>query len=409
MILYNLITRLYYIAIILSYPFNTKAKKWIKGRKSLIRKLHCAIPDNQKVYWFHCASLGEFEQGRPLIEKIKRENPHIFILLTFFSPSGFEVRKSYKDADYICYLPFDSAKNASQFIQAVDPEKVFFVKYEFWYHYLEKLSKADIPVYLVSGIFRRNQIFFKWYGGAYKRVLHFFSHIFVQNESSKDILEQEGIADVTLSGDTRYDRVYEISIHVNHYPEIKKFKNDKKLVIAGSTWPNDHELIIQYINTKKNDPVKFIIAPHEINKGQIDKMIGNIEVPAFRYSEIKMKNPEKNKVLIIDNIGMLSSLYQYADIAYIGGGFGHGIHNILEAATFGMPIFFGPNYHKFAEALALIEKGVAFPVNCFNELYPAADELLGDDDKLSAIAIKSKKFVKDNTGAVNLICDTIGV
>jgi len=351
----------FYSLIIQFYSlFNKKARQFVKGRKGVFSKIANEINPDQPVVWFHCASLGEFEQGRPLIEKVKKEHPAYQILLSFFSPSGYEVRKNYNIADSVVYLPLDGLKNARKFYQLVNPDKVFFVKYEFWYFYLKEAQKRDIPAYLVSAIFRENQVFFRPYGKWYRNILKYFTHIFVQNENSKRILLENNITNVSISGDTRFDRVREIAEGTCKIPLAKEFVGDKKVLIAGSTWRKDEELLIRYMEETDLD-LKMIIAPHEVHESNIQRLVRAFSRKnVICFSEADLETVNEADVLVIDSVGMLSSLYQYGTIAYIGGGFGKGIHNILEPATFGLPVFFGPNYQKFKEAVDLIELGGTF-------------------------------------------------
>jgi 3-deoxy-D-manno-octulosonic-acid transferase len=403
--LYSIGIGLYWLIIFLASPFNSKARKWIRGRAGLFKEIKKKVNPEDNIYWFHASSLGEFEQGRPLIEAIKLKNPSVKILITFFSPSGYEPRKNYKSADYIFYLPMDSKRNASRFIELINPSKAFFIKYEFWYHYLKELKKQNVPVYLVSANFRNGQIFFRWYGGWFRKILRIFSHIFVQNPGSEKLLKEIGLKNVTISGDTRFDRVAEIARQSVFIELAEKFSKDSTVIICGSTWDKDEDILVQYINTSPWK-IKYIIAPHEIHPSKIERLIKKLDKPAVRFSSATVKNINDYQVLIIDNIGMLSSLYRYADIAYIGGGFGAGIHNILEAATFGLPVVFGPNYGKFREAVDLAAAGGAFPVNNFSDLKRKFGELLENSQYKKAGKI-SKEYVINSQGATRKILDTI--
>ncbi len=405
-IIYNLAITFYCFAILILSLFNSKAKKWIKGRRGIFQKIN--IPSEEKVIWIHCASLGEFEQGRPIIEAIKGNHSEYKIVLTFFSPSGYEIRKNYPLADYIYYLPLDTPKNARQFITKIHPEKIIFVKYEFWYHYIHNASRQNIPVYLISGIFRESQWFFKWYGKFSRKMLSFFEHIFVQNEHSKALLIQHHINNVSIAGDTRYDRVLTISHRVKHIPEAEQFKQNTLTLIAGSTWPKDESLLIHYLN-EANPGIKCIIAPHEINKPHINEMVHRIHKKTVLFSNILGSSAYEADVLIIDNIGMLSSLYQYGDIAYIGGGFGKGIHNILEAATFGMPVVFGPNHQKFDEALGLIQQKAAFPITTQKEYNDVMNKLVQSADVRQKSGKTARKYVEEKAGATSVILSYIGL
>ncbi len=400
---YNTGIKAYTSAIKTASLFNDKAKLWVEGRKNIFQRLESDFKENKaKVIWIHAASLGEFEQARPLIEKLKQKYPDKKILLTFFSPSGYEVRKNYEIADYIYYLPADTSKNAKQFIKIVKPEIVYFIKYEFWKNYLYNLYINKIPTYLVSGIFRESQVFFKNSGKSYSKVLNYFTHFFVQNQTSLSLLKSIGITNVTVSGDTRFDRVIDIANQTIDLKKVSKFCNNKQVIIAGSSWQPDEELLAKYINNSKFD-VKLIIAPHEIKEQNILRIKKLLNKKVLLYSDINNVKPEDYDVLIINNIGLLSSLYKYADIAYIGGGFGVGIHNILEPATFGKPIVFGTKYKKFKEAVDLIELNAAFSISNYNELKNIFNKLLSDNEYLKQTSEISANFVQNNAGAVKLI------
>ena len=403
-ILYLVGIRIFHLLVIIVSPFNSKAKLWLKGRKRIFRSLKKGVKQDDKILWFHCASLGEFEQGRPVIELFKKEYPNHKILLTFYSPSGYEIRKNYEYADCVYYLPLDTPVNAKLFLDIVKPEAVFFVKYEFWYFFLREIGKRNIPLYLVSGIFRKNQRFFKSYGIKSKKMLRWFTHFFVQNEESKQLLNSINLKNVSVTGDTRFDRVYKIAQQSKYLPLIKKFAEKSPVIVAGSTWRPDEELIIEYFNYTKN-PFKIIIAPHEIHKENILRIIDSIksDKKVLRYSEAQEDNIENADILIIDSIGILSSVYKYGTIAYIGGGFGKGIHNILEAATFGLPIVFGPNYLKFKEAVDLIDLKGACSINNYDELYTTLNTFLSDQEKIKKLGEISSKYVEQNRGATSLI------
>jgi 3-deoxy-D-manno-octulosonic-acid transferase len=403
--LYSLGLKFYYLLIFLVSLFNRKARLWIRGRKGIFDKIKKQVKPENNLLWFHASSLGEFEQGRPLIEAFKNRNKSVKILLTFFSPSGYENRKNYKTADYIFYLPPDTKKNAYKFIKLINPSKAFFIKYEFWYHYLNQLQINNIPVYLVSANFRQNQVFFRWYGGWFRKILNKFTHIFVQNKKSEQLLKQIGLDNVTISGDTRFDRVAGIARQAREIEIAGKFRQKSPLIIAGSTWEKDEEILVEFINTSSLN-IKYIIAPHEIHESSIQRIIKSISKPVIRFSSASTVNIKDYQVLIIDNIGMLSSLYRYANIAYIGGGFGVGIHNILEAATFVLPVVFGPNYGKFQEAVDLVESGGAFSVNDYASLKIQFENLLGKIEKNEAGRI-SREYVLKNQGATTKILDFI--
>jgi 3-deoxy-D-manno-octulosonic-acid transferase len=409
--LYSLNIFFYGIAIRVASLFNAKAKLWIKGRRNLFADLEKKFGgDTKKVAWFHCASLGEFEQGRPLIEKFKEEHPDYKILLTFFSPSGYEVRKNYAGADVICYLPLDTKRNAKRFIAITKPSVVFFVKYEFWLNALMELRKNNIPHFLVSAIFRKDQIFFKSHGTIFRDALKGYTRIFTQEQNSVELLKSIGILNAEVAGDSRYDRVIEIAQGAKEIPVAKSFSGEnKKTIVAGSTWPADEVLFFPAMKKVIESGWKLIIAPHELGEAHllsIEKGLTGIGIAAneiIRFSKADEKSVANKKVLIIDNIGMLSSLYRYGKIAYIGGGFGKSIHNILEAAVYGMPVIFGPKHEKFYEAKSLLEAGGAFAVNDENELREVLEEISSDEKKLEMLSKISFDFVQRNKGATKII------
>ncbi|HPE78040.1 MAG TPA: glycosyltransferase N-terminal domain-containing protein [Draconibacterium sp.] len=383
--------------------FNEKAKLFVKGRKNWKQNLASKIDGNSKYIWFHCSSLGEFEQGRPVIEELKSQFPEYKIALTFFSPSGFEIRKNYPLADVVAYLPLDTKRNAQTFLEIVKPEKAFFVKYEFWYFYISELQRRNVPLYIVSAIFRENQQFFKntpW-GLWYRKILFKVEHLFVQNEKSGELLKSIGISNFTVTGDTRFDRVAAIARDSKKLPIVEKFKGNSLLIIAGSTWKPDEELLSAFINQSKN--IKFIIAAHEVSAANINRIHQLLKKPAVSFSKVSESEVDKYEVLIIDSVGLLSSIYRYGDIAYIGGGFGVGIHNILEAATFGLPVIFGPNYKKFKEAVDLISEGGAFSVSNATELRDALDKLIDDRDERQKASQFCNNYVAKNVGSTKHI------
>jgi len=403
---YNISLKIYYLVVLIVSPFNKKAKQWISGRKNIFEKIKKSGACETKNIWFHVSSLGEYEQGLPVIEKIKQKYPSHKIFLTFFSPSGYEIKKNSKTADYIFYLPNDSKKNARKFIELINPQISFFVKYDFWYYYLNYLKKNKIPIYIFSTIFRKKQSFFKWYGAWYRKMLFTFTHIFVQNEESVKLLKSIGIENVTITGDTRFDRVIDISENSKNFEIIEKFKDNKFVIVAGSTWQPDEEILINFINNRE-DQIKFIIAPHNIKDENIKRISNLLKVSYTLYSKVKIEEIKNCKVLIIDNIGMLSSIYKYGEIAYIGGGFGVSIHNTLEAATYGMPVVFGTNYHKFQEAKDLIEIKAAFSISNYNELEMTIIKLLNNNELLSQTSAIAKKYVYANKGSTEKIIGRI--
>ena len=379
----------------------------MRGRKNWRRQLQSKIDKNNQYLWFHCASLGEFEQGRPLIEEIKRQHPEYKIVLTFFSPSGYEIRKNYAMADVILYLPVDTPENARDFINTVRPQKTFFIKYEYWYHYISELRKQNLPFYMVSAIFRENQYFFKntLWGNWYRKLLLKVDHFFVQNEKSAQLLESISINNYSLAGDTRFDRVAEIAASVKTIQAVENFKQNHQLVIAGSTWKPDEELLVEFIN---NHPgIRFIIAPHEVSQNNINRIQQMLKNKAILYSKWGNTENREFQVLIIDSIGILSSVYQYGTLAYIGGGFGIGIHNILEAATFGLPVVFGPNHKKFQEANDLIKHGGAISISNQTELDHALLGWLQDKNTIEKAGKICKNYIAKNTGATQLIINKV--
>lgn len=384
--------------------FSPKMALFVKGRKDIFKTLAEKIQPNDKSIWFHAASLGEYEQGLPVIEKIKEKFPSHKIIVTFFSPSGYEVRKNNTVADCTVYLPLDTQKNAKQFIELTNPELVFFIKYEYWPNYLNELKKRNIKTYLISGILRENQAFFKWYGGFYRKALSAFDFFFVQNESSKQLLQSLGHQNVLVSGDTRFDRVSTILEKDNTLDFIAEFKNNKITIVVGSSWPKDEEIIAQYINQYSNENVKFIIAPHNIKAEQIANLRALITKPTVLFSEKENQSLANQHVFIIDTIGILTKIYSYADIAYVGGGFGNpGVHNILEPATFGIPIVIGPNYSHFAEATALVHQEGCITISKQTELNQTLNLLVQDIDKRHEKGQICQTFVKMNTGATRII------
>ncbi len=401
--LYKIGIFLYSLIIRLASPFNEKAKLFVAGRKNWKETLQNKIEKDARYLWFHCASLGEFEQGRPVIEEIKQQFPEYKIVLTFFSPSGYEIRKNYNGVDIISYLPIDSKANAQTFVNIIKPEKAFFIKYEFWYFYISELKKQNIPLYIFSTKFRENQYFFRnnLLGSWYRKILFQFEHFFVQNETSAQLLKNIGLNNISVSGDTRFDRVATIAKSSREVPIVKKFKGNSLLIVAGSTWKPDEELLTEFIN--QNKVIKFIIAPHEVSDYNVNRIHQLLKRPAISFSNINISEIHNFQVLIIDSIGLLSSLYRYGDIAYIGGGFGVGIHNILEAATFGTPIVFGPNYKKFKEAVDLCSDSGAFSITNFNELKHTFNLLISDKKVLNNASTICKNYVEKNIGSTKVI------
>ena len=405
---YNLFLLFYSLGIRIASLGNAKAKKWVEGRRNIFSEINSKVKNkNSKLVWMHCASLGEFEQGRPLLEALKEQDAALQIVLTFFSPSGYEVMKNYKGADHIFYLPMDSSANAKKFIDAINPSLVLWVKYEYWFYYLSELKKRNIPVILVSGIFRESQPFFKWYGQLWKQMLPSFSAFFVQQETSKELLQSIGVAEnVFVSGDTRFDRVIAIAEKFESIPAIEKFCGNSTVIVAGSTWEEDEEELIHYV--RQHPEIKFIIAPHEVDEENLNDVKKEFTGAIFYSSLINNLSEENSHVLIIDNVGMLSRLYHYAHVTYVGGGFGgDGVHNVLEAAVYGKPVIYGPVYEKFAEAIGLLESSGGISINNALELEKITDELLTDEEKRKKISEAAKNYVYSNAGATQKIINYI--
>lgn len=399
LLLYKAFLFLYEVGIEISSFWNEKARKWRRGRAGQWVKLRTGLapkkPGEQR-FWIHCASLGEFEQGRPVIEGLRTEQPGCSIVLTFFSPSGYEIRKDYDGADFVCYLPMDGTKAASRFLNVVQPDCALFVKYEFWYYYLESLHRRGIPTILVSGAFRMKQPFFKWWGGFFRSMLRRFSVLTVQDESSLALLQSIGLQPV-LTGDTRYDRVAEIAVEAKSFSLVEAFKGGGKILVAGSTWPEDEQVLHSLLATLPGD-WKLIIAPHELDVAHLNSIANLFGNEMVFYSSLE--NATLARVLVIDNIGMLSSLYRYGEIAFVGGGFNRsGIHNVLEPAVFGLPVLMGPQYQKFSEAVALVEQGFAFPVADAAAANEMLAGLMRNDAARAALSARIKKYIRQQTGA----------
>ena len=409
--LYTLLILLYGVALKVAARFNQKARQWVEGRKGWLGELEKAIAkiENTKPrVWFHVSSLGEFEQGRPIIEAFRKANPGYAIVLTFFSPSGFEVRKNYDGADLVLYLPLDTPENAKKWIGIVNPRFALFVKYDFWFNFIAELRSKKIPVYFASVIFRGNQHFFSSYGGWFRRQLGNVTWFFAQNEESVNLLKSIGRHNVTLTGDTRFDRVYAIAQNKTEYPLVRKFCGEHKVFIGGSTWKEDENLILPLI-PGEGSGMKFILAPHDTNPDRISSITSRLDRPYLLYSGLTDENVESSGILIIDSVGILAQLYQYATMAFIGGGFGVSIHNIQEPITFGVPVFFGPRYHKFKEAVDLIASGGAFCVESEGELKAKVNALLKDHliyDRMSSLC---RAYVDSNRGATDLIMEHINI
>lgn len=397
--LYDLGIRFYYLLILVISPLNKKANRWLSGRKNIFQHIKNVVKNDSHPIWFHFASLGEFEQGRPVLETVKQRYPNQSIIVTFFSPSGYEVRNNYELADHVFYLPLDTKKNATRFIKIIKPDAAIFTKYEYWYHYFNQLQRNNIPLLLISGLFRTNQPFFKWYGGLHRKMLSKVSHFFVQNKQSRELLTGINIKNVSVTGDTRFDRVIKNSANVQNIPMLDNFLQNSRVFIAGSTWVPDEEIILPL--TSLYPDWKFIIAPHEVHPPRISQL-EVMFTDCVKYSELN--DLSQHQVLIVDNIGMLSALYQYGDIAYIGGGFGQGIHNTQEAAAFGLPVIFGPRYRKFREALELVEAGAFFPVRNSEEITTVMQTLTVPEETKRCGDL-ARAYIMANAGATDLIMD----
>ena len=415
--MYNVIIYLYLFGVAVCSRFNEKVRKMWRGEREAFRILRKKVDPEAKYVWFHAASLGEFEQGRPLMELLRKEHPEYKILLTFFSPSGYEVRKNYEGADIITYLPLDTITNARRFLRTIRPVMAFFIKYEFWYNYLHILKHRNVPVYSVSSIFRPDQVFFKWYGRQYGRVLKCFTHFFVQNEVSKELLAKIGITNVTIVGDTRFDRVMQIKEAAKQLPIVEAFKKDYKVFVAGSSWPPDEEIFIRYFN--EHPEWKLIIAPHVIGEDhlrQIEKRLEGRRVA--RYTSLEklddlanldaLADLENLDALVINCFGLLSSIYHYGNVAYVGGGFGVGIHNLLEAAVWDVPVFFGPNNQKFQEAQGLKQSG-GFEINGYDDFAALMDRFASDPQYLQEQGRRAGQFVKGQSGATLSVLSACGL
>jgi 3-deoxy-D-manno-octulosonic-acid transferase len=403
--LYNIVIFTYSSLIYLLAPFNNKASLWVRGRKDWRKRLRENINPHDRKVWVHCSSLGEFEQGRPIIEGIKREHPELKIILTFFSPSGYENRKDYSEADYVCYIPLDFKRSAGDFLSIVNPEFVIFVKYEFWYNFISELHERHIPLYIVSAIFRPGQHFFKWYGAFFRDMLKMIERIFVQDQRSVGLLAGIGLTNAVLAGDTRFDRVVKISGTARDIPQLELFRGGEKLFLAGSSWRRDEEIITRYIR-EYPDRMKWVFAPHEIDKSNIERLEKLFNVKVVRFSEFTPDACD-SRVLIIDNIGMLSSAYKYAYIAEVGGGFGSGIHNILEPACWKIPVLFGPNHEDYKEAIDLINENGAMTFDSYEGFSEILDKLLSDENYYLKSAMKAGDYISKNTGATARILGEI--
>ncbi len=390
--------RIYSIGIGIASFFNSKAKEWIDGRKKIFTQIASELQPGEKRIWFHCSSFGEFEQGRPVLQALKKKFPEHKIVLTFFSPSGIKQGKKEPAADYVFYMPLDGASASKKFVELINPHAAFFVKYDYWFGYMQQLHQHNIQFYYVSAIFRKEHYFFKWYGSWFLKQLKKATCFFVQDETSKILLNQNNISQSIVTGDTRFDRVYEISKKTPQLDWVVNFKDGKKLIIAGSTWAEDETLLADFINAA-DDNIKMIIVPHEINAEKITALQSKLKVKALLYSTLNNSSKHDYKLLIVDAVGILSKIYQYANVVYIGGGFGKGIHNILEAVVFGKPVLFGPNYRKFNEAVELTKLGGAFEIGNNTDLTQQLNLLLNNEELCVTINRINIDFVKNKTGA----------
>ena len=434
--MYNLIIYLYLCGVAIASLFNEKVRKMWRGEREAIRVLREKVDPQAQYVWFHAASLGEFEQGRPLMERLRRDHPEYKILLTFFSPSGYEVRKNYDGADIVCYLPLDTISNARRFLRTVRPVMAFFIKYEFWYNYLHVLKHRGVPVYSVSSIFRPNQVFFRWYGRQYSRVLKCFTHFFVQNEVSKELLATLGIHNVDVVGDTRFDRVLQVKEAAESLENVAYFcqyniSNDPNpdddevitacvgfvrpagVFVAGSSWPPDEDIFIRYFRDKQlfgYGKWKLIIAPHVIDESHLQEIEQKLDgYKVVRYTKFDCYQFESADVLIVDCYGLLSSIYRYGDIAYVGGGFGVGIHNVVEAAVWGKPVFFGPNNQRFQEAQGLKACGGGIEIGSYDDFAARMDQLISKPQSVEALGRAAADYVSSRAGAVERIFSFIGL
>lgn len=412
MVFYNLVIYLYALIVRIISPFHKKARKMIVGHKQTYIKLRKEVDPSARYIWFHAASLGEFEQGRPIIEEIKRKHPEYKVLLTFFSPSGYEVRKDYPLADIVCYLPFDKKRNVKKFLRLIQPQMAVFIKYEFWYNYVNQLHKRNIPIYMVSAIFRPSQVFFKWYGGRMRKMLRFYTCICVQDNESANLLKNIGVTNTVVCGDTRFDRVIDIQEQAKKLDLVESFvrkaeEEKEKILVAGSSWPKDEDVIIPYFNMTTD--LKLIIAPHEIDEAHLRYIESNLQRPHIRYSKASWDDMSKYDCLIIDSFGLLSSIYRYGQVAYIGGGFGVGIHNVLEAAVYNIPVIFGPNFKKFREAQQLIEQGGGYSIADNDSFRGLMDEFLQYDNILKAAGDNAGNYVHSNAGVVKHVMEVLGI
>lgn len=399
--MYNILMHLIQLGVAVAALFSEKVRKMHRGEREAFSILENRIDPSAEYAWFHAASLGEFEQGRPIMERLRAEHPEYKILLTFFSPSGYEVRKNYNGADIVCYMPIDTPSNARRFVRLANPALAFFIKYEFWYNFLNELWLKGTPVYSVSSIFRRDQVFFRWYGMGYKKVLGFFKFFFVQNEESKSLLAGIGHNNAMVTGDTRFDRVLQIKFQAKRLPVVEAFAKGCKVLVAGSSWPPDEDIFIRYFN--EHSGWRLIVAPHVIGEDHLRQILSKLNRKAVRYTQATMETAATAECLIIDCFGLLSSIYNYGDVAYVGGGFGVGIHNVLEAAVWDMPVIFGPNNKNFIEAQGLKAAGGGFEIAAYEDFAALMDRFASDAEELSIRGCAAGGYVKNHSGSTNMI------
>ena len=403
--LYNLGIVIYTILIRLVSPFYPKARQWSEGRRGMIERMGVDLATAERVVWIHVSSLGDFEQGRPLVDYVKQNYPDYKILLTFFSPAGYEVRKNYPNADYVYYIPADTRREVCRFLDVVRPKVVIFVKYEFWLNMLVELRKRNIRTFIVSSIFRKNSIFFNPLGGIWRKALRSFRTIFVQDEASKALLAEIGVTNVVVAGDTRFDRVIAIAESAERVDAVEQFRGDSRLFVAGSTWGRDEDILLPLIN--ENPDIKFVIAPHEMDEARIERLLREVKGGAVRYTQLSHSEFAEKQVLVLDTMGLLSRVYGSADWAYVGGGFGAGIHNTLEAVVYGLPVAFGPKYRKFKEACDLISLGVGKSVTDSAELKMWFNSLRDDSNQLARIAEVAKDYTLKQRGVTERLVKMI--
>lgn len=407
--MYNIIIYIYLLGVAIASRWNGKIRKMWRGEREAFNVLRQQADPAARYLWFHAASLGEFEQGRPIMERLRKLHPEYKILLTFFSPSGYEVRKNYEGADIICYLPLDTPLNVRRFFRLIHPEMAFFIKYEFWWNYMTYMKRHGIPVYSVSSIFRPKQVFFRWYGHSYRRVLNCITRFFVQNERSRELLATLGLDNVEITGDTRFDRVLEIKDKASEkdMPVVDAFAKGHKVFVAGSSWPPDEDIFIRYFNTRKD--WRIVIAPHVIGEDHLQQILSKLKCRAVRYTQTTPEEAAKADCLIIDCFGLLSSIYSCAKVTYVGGGFGVGIHNVLEAAVWGVPVIFGPNNKRFQEAQELLAAKGGFEISGYEDFENLMNRFDSNPEMLAASSEAAGKYVKSKAGAAHKVMHAVGL